>query len=204
MNERPDEGAQPNGPNGASDPRDDLGVPGAHLGEETINALIDRSLAPQEAASVRAHIDTCGDCRATFVQLRATRELLRGLRAPLPGRSFQLGPEYLSARQSVWTRLASVLMPAFPALRAATVAVALLLAAVSLRNAVNDPASRGPVSEAPMIAQTDQLTQVTEEDQNTAALESNQGVQFETPAPIPAATLQPTAQVAASDDQARS
>jgi len=177
---------------------------GAHLGEETINALIDRSLAPQEAASVRAHIDACDACRATFVEMRATRELLRGLPAPLPSRSFQLGPEYLSARQSVWTRLASVLMPALPALRAATVAVALLLAAVSLRNAVNDPASRGPVSEAPMIAQTDQLTQVTEEDQNTAALESNQGLQVETLAPIPTATLQPTAQVAVADDQARS
>ena len=98
MNERPDEGAQPNGGNGGSDPRDDAGMLGAHLGEETINALIDRSLAPQEAVSVRAHIDACGDCRAMFVEMRATRELLRGLPAPLPSRSFQLGPEYLNTR----------------------------------------------------------------------------------------------------------
>lgn len=191
MNDRANVRAQPNGMSGEGGdgrPRDDAGLPGRHLDADTLNALVDRALSAADEAPARAHLDACGVCRSIYLELSATQELLRALPAPLPRRSFGLGPEYARSNHTLWSRFANALLPALPALRAATFAVALLLAAVSLRNVLDDPASRGPVSDIPLIAETAPPASTQPTDQNTAALQTNQREQEDVPTSLPAPT----------------
>ena len=71
--------------------------------------------------------DSCDQCRATLADLRAVSHLLSNLPHAEPPRSFHLGPEYARERKSWLDQLGGWLMPALPAMRAATIAVALTL-----------------------------------------------------------------------------
>lgn len=121
-----------------------------HLDGEALSDYLDDALEPDERTAATAHLKACGDCRRELAELRATVALLRGLPQYRPRRSFQLGREHAPrAGVGFWERL-------LPALRAATIAVAVLLVVVSAGDLVSsrlgddDAAFEAPV--APNLA----------------------------------------------------
>jgi hypothetical protein len=162
--------------NGDGDPTLRGSLDGVHATDEQLNAMLDGALEAAERAEVERHIDNCATCHTQLVELRGMTAMLRALPEPRLRRSFQLGPEHQRRYDSIWTKISSWLLPTLPALRAATVAVALLLAAVSIRNIVDDPAERGVVSDFSPSMQTSVPTEQPTESssRNTAALQTNQ------------------------------
>jgi hypothetical protein len=103
---------------------------GQHLDVDALTAYLDHALDDSERQVADTHLAICADCRHELSELGATVTLLHGLPQYAPRHSFQLGPEHarLGPRPSGWfTRL----LPALPALRLATIAVAVLLVAVT-------------------------------------------------------------------------
>ena len=131
-----DDTVQPRG--GAWEPQEDREPEAArnrplasqHLGVDALNDYLDGGLTAADRAVATAHLATCDDCRRELAELRATVALVRGLPQYAARRSFQLGLEYArsAARPGGWV---ARLLPALPAVRAATVAVAVLLVAVT-------------------------------------------------------------------------
>ncbi len=106
-----------------------------HLDAETLSAYVDGRLDAADRGVASAHLGGCDDCRRELAELRATVLLLRGLPQYAPRRSFQLGAEHAPAGgASRWARF----LPALPALRAATVAVAVLLVVVTTGDLVTN------------------------------------------------------------------
>jgi hypothetical protein len=124
-----------------------------HLDGDALSAYLDNALDADERTAVAAHLTACGDCRRELTELGATVALLRGLPQYRPRRSFQLGREYAPlARVGFWERL----LPSLPALRAATIAVAVLLIVVSAGDIVSgrlgDDAAFEAAPAAPILA----------------------------------------------------
>lgn len=133
-----------------------IGEEGAHLGADVLSELVDGTLPREVAAAAQAHLRTCASCTEALEGFRAISLLLSGLPEPRLQRSFQLSPEMAFGRGSLIDRLGAWLMPALPALRAATVAIALLLVASIAGDLLTEPSSTGPVMEesVPRVAQT--------------------------------------------------
>ena len=108
-----------------------------HLDLDALSAYLDGALEPGEMAAARAHLATCPECGEDLAELRATVALLQGLPQYAPRRTFQLGPEHARGATRAPARVTrgvegwfERLLPWFPTLRIATVAVAVLLVAV--------------------------------------------------------------------------
>jgi hypothetical protein len=148
----------PNGPDHEPEPWGE-DVPGSrHLDVDTLSAYLDQQLPPAELTAIRAHLATCPECGRELAELRATVALLRELPQYAPRRSFQLGPEHArgAVRRGIGiTGWFERLVPALPALRIATVAVAVLLVAVIAGDLVTN---RG-AAPAPMVQTGDQATE---------------------------------------------
>ena len=83
-----------------------------------LSGYVDGHLNPEEEARIEEHLNTCRGCREYLESLRATVALLRHLPEVMPSRSFALAPvKPLPGRRVM------------PALRFATAAAVLLLAA---------------------------------------------------------------------------
>lgn len=143
-------GPEPGDSRRGPEPGGDGSLRSQHLDVDALSAYLEQRLDPEEMAAARAHLATCPECGRELAELRATVALLRDLPQYLPRRTFQLGPEH--ARGAVRGGGAGVggwferLVPAFPALRIATVAVAVLLVAVIAGDlAVNRGAEPVPV-----------------------------------------------------------
>lgn len=139
-------------PPGGGSPR--LEPPGdGHLDTATLSLHLDGALPPEGHDTVSAHLAACAACRRHRAELAATVALLRGLPEPHLRRSFTLGPEHARAAGPPTRRWLARFLPALPALRTATLVVALALAAVTIGefrsdgDAEQDIAS-GPSSEA--------------------------------------------------------
>lgn len=188
--EQPNPGGQAPGASGP-EPKGwgDASLRSQHLDGDALSAYLDQRLDPEETAAARAHLTTCPECGRELAELRATVALLRELPQYLPRRTFQLGPEHArgTARGGAgvggWFER---LVPAFPALRIATVAVAMLLIAVIAGDLV---VNRG-AEPAPLLQSVDE----TDEAERAAA-----------PAPESAPALAPRARApAAGGTQPRS
>lgn len=149
--------------NDGGDPASRGAFDGVHPGEEQLNALLDGALSTIDRANIERHVEACAGCRRQLAELRAVSAMLRALPAPRPRRSFQLGPQHERRAASFGTRVGAWLLPALPALRASTVAVALLLAAVSIRNVADDASDRGVVSDIPATHVAQQAVEPTQE-----------------------------------------
>ena len=145
-----------------------------HLDVEVLSTLIDGRLAREDRDAAAAHLAGCADCRRELAEMRATVDLLRGLPQYAPGRSFQLGRAVAPAEGLGWF---ARLLPALPTLRAATVAVALLLMAVTagdiVSNRTGDDADRPRTEQrtlaAPTAADQDAQTRAAAGTESTAA-----------------------------------
>jgi hypothetical protein len=131
-----------------------------HLAGDELNRFLDHDLSPAERAQAEAHLATCPECRATLADMQALATLLHELPEIGPPRSFQLGPEY-ARRPSFWSRLGAMLTPMLPAMRAATVALALMLGGVTAFRIIDEPPTTGPVSEQAAPLSTDVSTTPT-------------------------------------------
>jgi hypothetical protein len=131
-----------------------------HLTGDELNRYLDHDLSPVERGQAEAHLATCPECRATLSNMQVLASLLHELPEIRPPRSLQLGPEH--ARQpSFWGRLGAMLMPMLPAMRAATVALALLLGGVTAFRIIDEPPTSGPVSEQAAPQSADVTTTTT-------------------------------------------
>ncbi len=114
-----------------------------HLAIEVLSAYVDNALPAADWAHADAHLATCEGCRQELRELSAMVALLGTLPEPRPRRSFQLSPAQIQARTPWWQRLGERMLPRLPALRAATVAVTLLLVAVTTIDLLRDTQTGG-------------------------------------------------------------
>src|SRR6476620_4423823 len=134
---------------GASDrPRDDR-----HLSEDELNRYLDGDLDSAERARADAHLSHCVDCRSSLADVQMLASLLRDLPQVDVPRSLQLGPEFAQPA-SLWDRLAALLLPMLPAMRATTVALVLMLGGITAYRIAEDETSSGTVSELAAPAAT--------------------------------------------------
>jgi hypothetical protein len=123
-----------------------------HLTDAELNELVDGSLSPTETGRANAHMQSCADCTERYQTLLATGSALQAAPSLMPRRSFQLSPEQakIPEKQPSWfDRFANWIVPGVPAVRAATLAVALLLISVTaidvLTHQSNDSENAGPI-----------------------------------------------------------
>lgn len=121
-----------------------------HLTDAELNELVDGTLAANDAERARSHLSTCVDCVERLQALEATVTALQQAPSLMPRRSFQLTPKQAQLPQPTpsWLdRFAQRLVPGLPAIRAATLAVILLLLSVTAidiithRNSTSEPVS---------------------------------------------------------------
>lgn len=72
---------------------------------EQISAYLDGALDDAVSDDVRAHIDSCVVCHTEYVEVRATRSLLKSVPAIVPPRAFTLTPEMVGRKVWLWQRL---------------------------------------------------------------------------------------------------
>lgn len=72
---------------------------------EQISAYLDGALDDAVSDEVRAHIDDCSKCHAEYIEVRATRQLLRRVHEVQPPRAFMLTPEMVQRKVWLWERL---------------------------------------------------------------------------------------------------
>ena len=120
---------------------------GCHLTDEELNQYLDGDLGPSDMNRATAHLVTCESCRTRLTDLRVVARIVSQLPFVPAPRSFQLGHEHLRSRRSLIDRVGAALMPALPTLRAATVAIALMLGGLTAFRVVDDQPQTGPVAE---------------------------------------------------------
>ncbi len=120
-----------------------------HPDEEILGAFLDGRLTAGEGNQVANHLAECADCRRESAAIRATVALLGGLPQYEPRRSFRLSSHQASRGRAsgAGSRLAH-LLPSFPSLRIATVAVAMLLLLVGTGDFLSH---REQASESPSV-----------------------------------------------------
>src|SRR5437870_1262740 len=72
---------------------------------DLLSAYIDNRPGESEQTQVRAHLEACPDCRANYIELRATQQMLRSLPTVPPPRAFTLTEDMVAARPGFWNRL---------------------------------------------------------------------------------------------------
>ncbi|HKP54104.1 MAG TPA: zf-HC2 domain-containing protein [Chloroflexia bacterium] len=72
---------------------------------EQISAYLDGALDDAVSDEVRAHIDDCAECHAEYIEVRATRQLLRRVHTVQPPYAFTLTPEMVQRKVWLWERL---------------------------------------------------------------------------------------------------
>ncbi|MBN9012766.1 MAG: zf-HC2 domain-containing protein, partial [Rhizobiales bacterium] len=127
---------------------------GPHLSGDTLSDFASGRLDEAARDAALRHLAACPECAAAARENALIKSLLRELPMPKPSRSFQLTEEQAQANARRW-RFPS-LASSLPALRAATVAVALLLLAVSGADWLTRPSGNSASTEhfAAMVAPT--------------------------------------------------
>jgi len=72
-----------------------------HIDDDTLSGLVDNQLSRDEAAHVRAHLESCSTCLERSEGFRSLVELLHGLPQIEPPRDFQLGPRIVADSPNV-------------------------------------------------------------------------------------------------------
>ncbi len=123
-----------------------------HLTDAELNELVDGTLAATDTERAQQHLATCPDCDERYRTLLATVSALKSAPSIMPRRSFQLTPEQakIPPKEPSWLdRFSEWIVPGVPAIRAATLAVALLLLSVTaidvITNRSGTSENAGPV-----------------------------------------------------------
>src|SRR5437773_1733695 len=70
-----------------------------------LSGYIDNRLGRSRRTQVREHLKVCADCRADYIELRATQHLLQSLPTVPPPRAFTLTQDMVAAKTGFWQRL---------------------------------------------------------------------------------------------------
>src|SRR5690349_14284568 len=70
---------------------------GEHV-DHLLSSYMDNDLESEARSAVRRHLQECSDCRATYIELEATRKLLGSLPTVPPPRAFTITPEMARVR----------------------------------------------------------------------------------------------------------
>jgi hypothetical protein len=132
-----------------------------HLTDAELNELVDGTMSSAETERAQVHLASCAECEERYRTLLATVAALKSAPSVMPRRSFQLTPEQakLVPKQPSWLdRFSEWIVPGVPAIRAATLAIALLLLSVT---AVDVITHRSNTSEnaGPMVMRQAEPTQ---------------------------------------------
>jgi anti-sigma factor RsiW len=76
----------------------DIGSGGGHV-TDLLSSYIDDALGRDDREQVRAHLDTCAECRTDYTELRATAQMLRSVPVVVPPRAFTLTEEMAAQAQ---------------------------------------------------------------------------------------------------------
>lgn len=124
-----------------------------HLTDAELNDLLDGTLATSELDRAQRHLASCADCEERYRTLQATVHALQSAPSLLPRRSFQLSPEQAKLapkKPTLLDRFSEWIVPGVPAIRAATLAIALLLLSVTAIDVITHRSSvqesAGPVA----------------------------------------------------------
>jgi len=90
---------------------------------DALSALLDGQLAPERAAAIEAHVDTCEVCTSTLEGMREVRTMLRALPEVDAPRSFRLRASDVAAPRRAVPAPPTTLMRAMPVLSGAAVLV---------------------------------------------------------------------------------
>jgi|GEM_PF-5522668 len=133
-------------------------IPGDGHVLDALSVYVDGAMEPDEQEQVRAHIAQCEDCRAEYLEMRATKQMLAALPTIAPPRAFTLTQEMVAPRASFWQRIfAPRYAPRFATGSALAFGLLVLILVSDLglmgRNSANAPAAfvPGPVSEAKFV-----------------------------------------------------
>ncbi len=120
-----------------------------HLTDAELNELVDGTLAGRDRERAQAHLAACPECEERYQSMLATVTALKQAPSVMPRRSFQLTPEQakLPEKQPSWLdRFAERLLPGVPAIKAATIAVALLFISVTAFDVLTDQSGQNDTS----------------------------------------------------------
>lgn len=79
--------------------RDDDETRQDHLSDDQLSAYLNGDFAESEAATrIRAHLNSCGECRERFAEIRSVVSLLNRLETPVQPRSFKIDPSMLGPK----------------------------------------------------------------------------------------------------------
>ncbi len=168
-----------------------------HLSEDELNQYLDDQLSAIERTAADAHLSSCETCQATLTDLSILMSMMSELpSAPVP-RSFQLGPEFARQPKTSWSKLANVLLPMLPALRAGTIALALAFGGVTAYRVVQD----SPDSSFQRAADDNTGVQALNQPTEAVGVTTNTATDLDSEAapPISVATDATTAQKAPGD-----
>lgn len=135
--------------------------PDEHLTDAELNELVDGTLAASATARAKAHLTDCAECDERYRTLLATVSALQTAPSLMPRRSFRLTPAQAKSPEKSpgrFDRFAEWIVPGMPAIRAATVAVALLLLSVAAIDLITHRGT-GDESAGPVLMQQAPNTQ---------------------------------------------
>jgi len=139
--------------------------PGPHLSDETLSEYASGTLREGERVAAEQHAETCAQCAEALRDYAVMTTALKNLPAPRLKRNFQLSEEQARSKARRWSFPS--LVPSLPALRAATLAVALLLVGVAGADHLSAPSDNTPTREpvvafvAPTVVASEQASQST-------------------------------------------
>lgn len=80
-------------------------IPGDGHVLDALSVYIDGAMEPDKQEQVRTHIAKCEDCRAEYLEMHATKQMLAALPTIAPPRAFTLTQEMVAPRTSFWQRI---------------------------------------------------------------------------------------------------
>lgn len=120
-----------------------------HLTDAELNELVDGTLAGRELERSQAHLASCQECDERYRTLLATVSALKQAPSVMPRRSFQLTPEQAKLPDPVpgrFDRFADWIVPGTPAIKLATIAVALLFISVTAFDVLTNQSGQDDLS----------------------------------------------------------
>lgn len=145
-----------------------------HLSDAELNELVDGTLAGRELQRAQAHLDSCPECEERYQTLLATVSALKQAPSVMPRRSFQLTPEQakLPEKKPSWLdRFSERLLPGVPAIKAATIAVALLFISVTAFDVLTNQSGKNDMSPQTSVQREADLPAPAVQDQQPALTE---------------------------------
>jgi hypothetical protein len=171
-----------------------------HLTDDELNLMVDGALPDGERERAERHLASCDACRDSLLQFRAITDALAAVPEARVPRSFQLGQQYATQGTSIGSRTTGLLVSMLPAMRAATVAVALILFGSTTYRVLDDPSPSQRIAE--QIQATSTMPAATEPP--LAQATATQSADTDAAMKVPAAT-EPgggeTAEIYAADEE---